>query len=76
MLMSHLQETIYQYDPSTQILFNRTMVMLGLCAFRAGLIPEAHSCLTDICGLNKTRELLGQVCFFLCSVLLVAVGVA
>ena len=64
LLISHLQETIINYDPPIMIQFNRTMIVLGLCAFRAGLIAEAHSCLTEICSLNKTRELLGQVrCF-------------
>jgi translation initiation factor 3 subunit C len=59
--MSHLQEAVHTYDVPTMIQFNRTMIMLGLCAFRAGLVAEAHQCLTEICSLNKTRELLGQV---------------
>lgn len=60
MLMSHLQETIGNFDVNTQILFNRALVQVGLCAFRAGLVYEAQTSLQEICGSNRQKELLAQ----------------
>lgn len=60
MLMSHLQETISNFDVNTQILFNRALVQVGLCAFRAGLVYEAQNSLQEICGSNRQKELLAQ----------------
>ncbi|XP_028396733.1 eukaryotic translation initiation factor 3 subunit C-like [Dendronephthya gigantea] len=60
MLMSHLQENIGHSDIPTQILYNRTMVQLGLCAFRHGMIKDAHNALHDVQSSGKAKELLAQ----------------
>jgi len=60
MLMSHLQENISYSDVPTQIIYNRTVVQLGLCAFRSGLMKEAHHALVDIQSTGRAKELLAQ----------------
>ena len=47
-------------DIETKIIYNRTMVQLGLCGFRMGYMDYAHNALMDIQSNNRSRELLAQ----------------
>jgi translation initiation factor 3 subunit C len=60
LLMSHLQESIHSADVATQIIYNRTIVQLGLSAFRCGLIKESQAILQDIFATQRVKELLAQ----------------
>lgn len=60
LLMSHLQENIPNFDVLSQILYNRTLVQVGLCAFRKGLVYDAQNTLQEICGSGRQKELLAQ----------------
>lgn len=59
-LMSHLQESVHAADVATQILYNRTVVQIGLCAFRVGLIRECQATLQEIFNTQRVKELLAQ----------------
>ncbi|ODV91523.1 hypothetical protein CANCADRAFT_72455 [Tortispora caseinolytica NRRL Y-17796] len=59
-LMSHVQSSISNADVGVQVLYNRTLVQIGFCAFRKGLIAEAQQCLQEVCGSGRTKELLAQ----------------
>lgn len=58
--MTRLEDKAREGDIHLQILFNRVLAQMGLCAFRLGKISDAHSCLVDVCMHGKSRELLSQ----------------
>lgn len=60
MLMSHIQATIQSADAALQVLYNRALVQLGLCAFRVGLIHECQQILSELCGSIRLKDMLGQ----------------
>lgn len=58
--MSNVQSEAAVADIETQGLFNRTLVQLGLSAFRTGLIEESEQTLREIIQTQRVRELLFQ----------------
>jgi hypothetical protein len=60
-IASMQQEARLQPDNvRVQILYNRALAMLGICAFRCGLYDQSHECLSEICGSGHSKELLAQ----------------
>ncbi|KAL9644387.1 hypothetical protein ABK040_013616 [Willaertia magna] len=60
LVTSKLQDTIHHFEVPIQILFNRAIAQIGVCAFRNGLIQDSHSALLELYGSAKQKELLAQ----------------
>eukprot|EP00445_Apocalathium_hangoei_P026879 CAMPEP_0203926614 /NCGR_PEP_ID=MMETSP0359-20131031/66128_1 /ASSEMBLY_ACC=CAM_ASM_000338 /TAXON_ID=268821 /ORGANISM="Scrippsiella Hangoei, Strain SHTV-5" /LENGTH=1014 /DNA_ID=CAMNT_0050855251 /DNA_START=94 /DNA_END=3136 /DNA_ORIENTATION=- len=58
--LTNLEEKSRESDINMQILYNRCLAQMGLCAFRLGKVQDAHNCLMDVCMHGKNRELLAQ----------------
>lgn len=56
----NMYERSVEVETHTQILYNRAFARVGLCAFRQGLVAEAHHHLMEVCAYNKSKELLAQ----------------
>lgn len=57
---AHIQEHIGRQTPALQILYNRSLVALGIAAFRAGRLFDAYTALQEVCASGRPKELLGQ----------------
>merc|ERR1712224_323211 len=57
---SHIQDNIAHTDLETQVLYNRSIAQLGMCAFRQGLLLDSYHCLQGLFSANRQRELLAQ----------------
>ena len=60
MLQSHIQDALSSIDISSQVLYNRTLVQVGLAAFRQGHFKETYFALQELCSTGRPKELLAQ----------------
>ena len=60
MLTHRVQDTIQQYPKQVQILYNRVLAQLGICAFRHGHLDIAHDTLLDLISNSRLKEHLAQ----------------
>lgn len=60
MSQSQLSEKINKQEEDTQILYNRTIVQIGLSAFRIGLVEECFDITKEIANYGRLKELLAQ----------------
>ena len=60
LLTSQIPSFVDRADIPIQMLYNRAVAQLGLCAFRRGLIGDAHQALLNLQSSARARELLGQ----------------
>ena len=56
----HISDVIHKQPIPLQIIYNRTILQIGLCAFRIGLFSESNQILGDIYQSPKIKESLAQ----------------
>ena len=54
------QDSAASLESGTQIIYNRAMVAMSLCAFRQGFIKDAYFGLHELCASGRPKELLAQ----------------
>ena len=59
-LTGRFQEIASSLDVSSQIIYNRALVQMAICAFRLGLIKDCYFSLQEICSSGRPKELLAQ----------------
>lgn len=59
-LSGRFQENASNLDISSQIIYNRALVQMAICAFRQGFIKDCYFSLQEICSSGRPKELLAQ----------------
>lgn len=59
-LSGRFQDISSTLDVSTQIIYNRALVQMAICAFRQGFIKDCYFSLQEICSSGRPKELLAQ----------------
>lgn len=59
-LAGRFQEISSTLEISSQIIYNRALVQMAICAFRLGLIKDCYFSLQEICSSGRPKELLAQ----------------
>lgn len=59
-LAGRFQEIASSLDVQSQIIYNRALVQMAICAFRLGLIKDCYFSLQEICSSGRPKELLAQ----------------
>lgn len=59
-LAGRFQDISSALEVSTQIIYNRALVQMAICAFRQGFIKDCYFSLQEICSSGRPKELLAQ----------------
>lgn len=59
-LTGRFQDIASSLDIQSQIIYNRALVQMAICAFRLGLIKDCYFSLQEICSSGRPKELLAQ----------------